>query len=181
MKKKHSSWFFLLIPLTLIFEGCVVIPKDALSMSKATLEDRQLQTRVFDTSDEAKILSASASLLQDLGFNLDESETDLGLLVSSKDRNATEAGQVIGAIAWTFMFGIAGDARYDCKQKIRASVVTSPAGENEERTAVRVTFQRIVWDQKNQISKLERLNDPEMYQDFFDKLSKAVFLEAHGI
>jgi len=79
------------------------------------------------------------------------------------------------------MFGIAGDARYDCKQKIRASVVTSPAGENGERTAVRVTFQRIVWDQKNRISKLEKLNNPKMYQEFFEKLSKAVFLEAHGI
>ncbi len=181
MKKVRYSCFFLLMPLALVIEGCGGIPKDALSMNKATLEDRQLQTRVFDTSDEGKILSASASLLQDLGFNLDESETDLGLLVSSKDRDAMEAGQVIGAIAWTVMFGIAGDARYDCRQKIRASIVTSHAGENGERIAVRVTFQRIVWDQKNQISKLEKLNDPKMYQDFFEKLSKAVFLEAHGI
>jgi len=169
------------MPFVLIFQGCGGIPKDALSMNKATLEDRQLQTRLFDTSDEEKILSALASLLQDLGFNLDESETDLGLLVASKERKATEAGQVIGAIAWTVMFGIAGDARYDCKQKIRASVVTSPVGENRERTVVRVTFQRIVWDQKNRISKLERLDDHKMYQEFFEKLSKAVFLEAHRI
>lgn len=181
MKKVRYSGFFLFIPLVLVFEGCGGTPKDALSMNKATLEDRQLQTRLFDTSDESKILSASASLLQDLGFNLDESETDLGLLVSSKDRSATEAGQVIGAIAWTVMFGILGDARYDTKQKIRASVVTSPAGENEGRTAVRVTFQRIVWDQKNKISKREKLNEPKMYQEFFEKLSKAVFLEAHDI
>jgi len=181
MEKVRYSCFFLLMPLALVLEGCGGIPKDALSMNKATLEDRQLQTRLFDTSDEEKILSASASLLQDLGFNLDESETDLGLLVSSKDRDATEAGQVVGAIAWTIMFGILGDARYDSKQKIRASVVTSPAGENEERTAVRVTFQRVVWDQKNRISKLEKLDDPKIYQEFFEKLSKAVFLEAHGI
>jgi hypothetical protein len=164
--------------LLLTFQGCGGIPKDALSMNKATLEDRQLQTRLFDTSDEEKILSASASLLQDLGFNLDESETGLGLLVSSKERDATEAGQV--ALAVLVALG-GSNMPIDARQKIRASVVTSPAGENGRRTAVRVTFQRIVWDTYGQVSKLEKLNDSKMYQEFFEKLSKAVFLEAHGI
>ncbi len=170
--------FFLLMPFVLIFQGCGGIPKDALNMNKATLEDRRLQTRLFDTSDEGKILSVSASLLQDLGFNLDESETGLGLLVSSKDRDATEAGQVFLA----FLVALGGsNMPIDAQQKIRVSVVTSPAGENGERIAVRVTFQRIIWNTYGQVSKREKLNDPKMYQEFFEKLSKAVFLEAHGI
>lgn len=176
---KYFSCIFLLVSFVLIFTGCGGIPKGALGMNKATLEDRQLQTRLFDTSDEEKILSATASLLQDLGFNLDESETDLGLLVSSKERDATEAGQVILAFAIAVMGG--GTTPIDETQKIRASVVTSPVGENEARTSVRVTFQRIVWDSYGKISKREKLNDPKMYQEFFEKLSKAVFLEAHGI
>ncbi|MBW8040879.1 MAG: hypothetical protein FVQ85_12865 [Planctomycetes bacterium] len=179
MKKVHYSCFFLLMPLVLIFEGCGGIPKDALSMNPATLEDRRLQTRLFDTSAEEKILSASAGVLQDLGFNLDESETDLGLIVASKDRDATETGQVILASILAGMGG--GPAIYDTKQKIRVSIISSHAGENVERISVRVTFQRIVWDNYGRISRLERLNDPEMYQGFFEKLSKAVFLEAHGI
>ncbi|MHC4631879.1 MAG: hypothetical protein ACYS9C_11505 [Planctomycetota bacterium] len=179
MKKVRYSCFFLLMPLALIFEGCGGIPKDALSMNPATLEDRRLQTRLFDTSDEEKILSASAGVLQDLGFNLDESETDLGLIVASKDRDATEAGQVILA---SILAGMSGEpAIYDTKQKIRVSIISSHAGENVERISVRVTFQRIVWDNYGRTSRLERLNDPEMYQGFFEKLSKAVFLEAHGI
>ncbi|GAI49140.1 unnamed protein product, partial [marine sediment metagenome] len=128
---------------------------------------------------EAKILSASASLLQDLGFNLDESETDLGLLVASKERDATNAGQVVLAIVVAAMGG--GTTPIDKEQKIRASIVTSPVGETANRTSVRVTFQRIVWNTYGQVSKRERLNDPKMYQEFFEKLSKAVFLEAHGI
>jgi hypothetical protein len=163
----------------MIFNGCGGIPKDALSMNKATLEDRQIQTRLYDTSDDEKILAASASLLQDLGFNLDESETDLGLLVSSKERDATEAGQVAAALTMAILFGTS--MRIDEKQRIRVSVVTCPAGENSERTSVRVTFQRVVWDNYGQISKLEKLNDVKMYQEFFDKLSKAIFLEAHTI
>ena len=176
--RKFRFYFFLSMPFALIFQGCGGIPKDALSMNKATLEDRQLQTRLFDTSDEEKILSASASLLQDLGFNLDESETDLGLLVSSKERDATDAGQV--ALALLAALG-GSNMPIDSHQNIRASVVTSPIGENGNRTTVRVTFQRIVWNTHGQVSKREKLNDPKMYQEFFDKLSKAVFLEAHGI
>jgi len=171
--------FFLLMPFVLTFQGCGGIPKDALRMNKATLEDRRLQTRLFDTSDEEKILSASAGVLQDLGFNLDESETDLGLIVASKDRSATEAGQVFLAVMVAAMSDTS--PRYDTKQKIRVSLVASKAGENAKRTAVRVTFQRIVWDNYGQITKLERINDPKIYQGFFEKLSKAVFLEAHGV
>ena len=171
--------FFLSMPFVLIFQGCGGIPKDALSMNKATLEDRQLQTRLFDTSDEEKVLSASAGVFQDLGFNLDESETDLGLIVGSKDRGATEAGQVFLAIMVSAIGGTT--AVYDTTQKIRISLISSPAGENGERIAVRVTFQRVVWNNYGQVSRRERLNEPEMYQEFFDKLSKAVFLEAHGI
>ena len=175
MKKLFLVTVFCLI---FLINGCGGIPKDALSMNKATLEDRQLQTRIYETDDEEKILVACSALLQDLGFNLDESETELGLLVGSKERSAVDAAQV----TFSFICAMMGTyAPYDQKQKIKASIVTSPAGETETRTSVRVTFQRIVWNTDGQISRLERLNDAEMYQGFFDKLSKAIFLEAQGI
>ncbi len=61
------------IPLYVVFAvilaGCEPgIPKDALQLSPESLKDRQLQTRRFETRDEAKLLSASALLLQDLGL-----------------------------------------------------------------------------------------------------------------
>ena len=66
---------------------------------------------------------------------------------------------------------------------MRASVVTRAYGDedNPTYTSVRATFQRIVWNTQGRISKVEHLNEPKMYQEFFDKLSKAVFLEARGI
>ena len=48
-------------------------------------------------------------------------------------------------------------------------------------TAVRITFQRIVYTNKGFISRSEPLGTPEIYQEFFDKLSKALFLEAQQI
>jgi hypothetical protein len=118
-------------------------------------------------------------VLQDLGFNLDESETKLGLVVASKDRDATEAGQVVGAILIAVLIG--ASVPIDKRQKIRASLVTRPIGESGDKTAVRVTFQRVVWNTAGQISKSEALTEPELYQEFFSKLSKSVFLEAHEI
>lgn len=158
--------------------GCGV-PEDALRMSPTTLQDRQLQTRMFYTNDEANILSASAAALQDMGFSLDESETELGVIVASKDRDATDAGQVIGAIFVAAMTGVASPI--DSKQKIRVSLVTYPSGEKNEKMAVRITFQRIVWDTQGQVTKLQRLDDPKLYEGFFEKLSKSVFLEAQNI
>ncbi len=163
-----------------VLAGCEqTIPKEALKLTEKSLEQRQAQTRRFDTADEAELLSASAAVLQDLGFNLDESETRLGLVVASKERDATETGQVIGAILLAVLTGV--PMPIDKVQKIRASLVTRPFDESGEGTAVRITFQRIVWNSNRQISKTEALTDPELYQRFFEKLSKAVFLEAHEI
>lgn len=175
-----------LLPAAILAVGFVLvagceqtIPKDALQLSPESLAQRQAQTRHFNTTDEAMLLSASAAVLQDLGFNLDESETKLGLIVASKDRDATEAGQVAGAVLIAVLFGVS--VPIDQRQKIRASLVTRPFGESGDKTAVRVTFQRIVRNTAGQVSKSEALTGPELYQEFFSKLSKSVFLEAHEI
>lgn len=171
-----SSALFLVLSVSIITGCSTTIPKSALAMNPQTVEDRQLQTRRFDTTNEAEILSACAALLQDLGFVLDESETKLGLIAASKERDATDAGQILGSIAMAAIFGVATPV--DDYQKIRASIVTRPVGGGIN---VRVTFQRVVWNTRGQISRLERLDEPEMYEGFFEKLSKAVFLEAHEI
>ncbi len=168
----------LVVPLGLAACG-QSIPKEALQLSPESLKKRQLQTRRFDTRDEANMLSASAQLLQDLGFTLDESETKLGVIVASKDRDATETIQVVGMVLVALLGG--GIMPIDDIQKIRASLVTRMVNPAQPYISVRITFQRIVWNTQGQISKLEELAEPEMYQGFFDKLSKAVFLEAHQI
>ena len=175
-----SSTKLISVGLCLLFlAGCAAtIPKEALQLSPDSLERRQTQTRVFETADEAELLSASAALLQDLGFNLDESETELGVIVGSKERDATEAGQVAASVVVAVLF--AASMPWDDVQKIRAAIITRRL---EERNgfAVRLTMQRIVWNTKGQVSKTEPLDEPEIYQEFFSKLSKAVFLEAQEL
>lgn len=179
MRKLFQGIVLLLVP-TIVLSGCAQkIPKEALQLTPESLKLRQLQTRRFDSKDEKALLSAGAGVLQDLGFTLDESETELGVIVASKERSAIEAGQVIGAVFLTLLLGV--PMPIDKNQKMRASLVTRPAGEDEESTLVRVTFQRIVWNTQGKITKTEPLNDPKFYQEFFAILSKAVFLDAHEL
>lgn len=176
---KPLFWLVSLLVISLaLLPGCQhELPADALQASPDALAERQLQIRRFDTNNEKTILSAGAAVLQDLGFNIDESETDLGVIVCSKQRDATSAGQVAGAIVMALLSGVVMPV--DKNQLIRASLITCPI--NDKSVAVRITFQRIIFNTYNQITKAEPLKDPELYQKFFEKLSQSVFLEAHQL
>ena len=160
------------------------IPKEAFQLSPQSLANRQMQTRRFETGDELMMLQSCSGLLQDLGFSLDEADTSVGVLVGSKDRSAVDAAQVTAAVFLALLTAVSGAPAVmptDERQKFRASIVTRPVGGAGEHIAVRVTFQRIVWNNQGSITKREGIKDPEIYQDFFEKLSKAVFLEAHDL
>lgn len=227
--------------------GCVSrsVPHDALQLAPESLANRQIQTRRFETANKETMLSAASAVFQDLGFTLDESEFTLGVLVGSKQRDATSGAQVAGAIFMAAFFGV--QTSVDNNQTIQASMVMreieSPdkkkaaqskltpevlkvvqqdvtsaiaaglkkhfpnevssriaqqIGESTAKTltsdlarlmstqgsgqcSVRVTFQRVIYNTQGQVSLREQIDAPEVYQQFFDKLSQAVFLEAHDI
>jgi len=167
----------------LAMSGCASIPKDALVLSPDSLERRQLQTRRIDGISEKDLLNASAGVLQDLGFNIDESETKLGVIVASKDRSAVTASQVAGAVALALL---GANMPIDKTQKIRVSLVTrnmldSNGADLPDSHQLRITIQRLVWNTANQVSRIESIEDPLIYEAFFEKLSKSVFLEVHKI
>jgi len=151
-------------------------PRTALAMRDQMLEFRQRSTRRFPTENEELILSGCAGVLQDLGFTIVDSETDLGFILATKDRTAVDAGQVAGKVFVAIL--LRADVPIDRNQTFRVSIVTRPAG---GETAVRTMFQRIVWNDRNQVSKLEPIEEPEVYQEFFGRLSKSVFLEAQEL
>jgi len=163
----------------MLLSGCQTpVPPEALAPKQQTMEMRRMQSRRFDAGDEKKILAASAGLLQDLGFNIEETSSELGLLVASKDRSAVETGQVITSVVVALLTGAA--TPYDKDQRFRASITTQ-VSEDKKSVIVRVTFQRTVWNNQKQITRNEALSKPEQYQEFFQKLSKAVFLEANDL
>lgn len=175
MKHKVAS---LCLAVLIGLTACAqTIPQSALMLSPQSLKERQIQTRKFQTKNERILLSAGAQVLQDMGFTLEESEMPLGVIVASKDASAKNGGQIAGAVMMALVFGVA--TPIDDKQKIRVSLVTQPT--KGGMTSLRVTFQRVVWNTQGQVARTEFVGDEKIYQDFFSKLSKSVFLEAHEI
>ncbi len=183
-KNKFSLKLFV-VCLCLGIIGCVSVPKGFLKASETSLEKKQLQMRQYDTTNQEQILTAVAGVLQDLGFTLDNSETKLGFVAASKKADATSKGQIAGAFFLDMLAAVgggSGNAMQNCDktQVVKASVITKPSL-GGGKTVVRVTFQRIVWNMNNQISKVETINDLEIYQKFYESLSKSIFLEAQKI
>ena len=182
MNNTHSflkSFFAIFLCLGIV--GCATVPTGFLKPSEDYLARRQLEMRQYDTTDQEKIITSVAGLLQDLGFTLDASETQVGFVAASKKADASNKGQII---LMAFLGGLGHNPQAvqqcDRDQVIKASVITKPSLDGK-KTVVRVTFQRIVWNMGNQINRVETIKDPAMYQKFYDSLSKAIFLEAQQI
>lgn len=178
--RAKTSCYFLMATTLFFFTGCVSgPPKDAFQLSATSLADRQIQSRRFDSLDEQLILASSVSVLQDLGYALDVSNADLGVLTASKALDAKNAGQIATMVLLAALGG--GATPIDKDQKIRVTLVINSSLEVKGSSVVRITMNRIIWNTQGQITKAETLSEPELYQAFFDKLSKATFLEAHEI
>ena len=154
---------------------------------------KALQTRIFETSNEKELLSASAAVLQDLGFQIEESAVDVGILRAAKERGAREFGQEVAQflVALLSIFGRTIIIMpVDLHQQIAATLATRPVEGDQSRFTVRIVFHRTVWKGEGNAGnqhippgeqRIEMIHDPKIYQQFFAKLSKSVFLGAHQI
>jgi hypothetical protein len=156
-----------------------ILAADVLKLTSDSMSLRQMQTRKYEISDQGKVIQSAVGLLQDDGFIVEEINSDLGVILGSKNREAVESGQVAGAIIVAIIFGVS--VPVDKEQKMNASIVVSQAPSDPTSSIVRVTFSRLVWNTANELSKAERLEDPEIYQIFFSKISKSLFLTEQQI
>lgn len=173
-------------------------PQDFFQLTEESPKHKAAQTRYFETSGETELLSASAAVLQDLGFQITESVREVGFLRAAKERGAREYGQEIARFFTALLstVGFLGGANtlvvlpVDLHQQINAALVARPLDEAGSRHEVRILFYRLVWKTGGQSGdqpippgeqRMEMIRDPKIYQQFFARLSKAVFLEAHKI
>ena len=181
---------YLVAASALMLGACATLPDDAFRLSESALEMREIQSRTYEDVTDVQILSASSAVLQDLGYAIDEVEKELGVLSASKRADARNSVETIGMIALdvadcllTFLLGCEGDAYGSSKdvQDIKMTLVVLPELSQEGAYRVRLTMQRVVWARNGTLYEQETINDAAVYQAFFDKLSKSVFLEKEGV
>lgn len=186
-----SRLAFRWVPMFVLLGGCATThPAELFELSEESPRHRAMQTRVFETANKKELLSAAAAVLQDVGFEVEESVTDVGFLRAAKERSAREYGQEIGRVIMLFVTFLYVGLPTDLQQKIAATVITRPLDPEGSRHEVRIMFYRIVWKGAGHVydqtippgkQRMEMIRDPLLYQQFFVKLSKSVFLEAHTI
>ncbi|WAW09895.1 hypothetical protein NB640_11845 [Oxalobacter vibrioformis] len=71
---------------SIVLSGCVATTKDRVldSDEESQLQKRSYQTRVFDTADKDKVMRATVSTLQDLGFLVNQANFQLGTITATK-------------------------------------------------------------------------------------------------
>ena len=146
--------------------GCATLPGSEAFFDPVTLEQRQVQTRFYESSDNTRVLQASIALLLDNGFQINQAENRLGWVhaykvVRSKAGQDDSLSQFLGVFY--------------------ATVVTGAALGEPDITRVRVIFHRADYMKPASQGAFHLVETPEIYQEFFNRLSGALFLEEQRI
>ena len=159
------------------------IPKETLQFSDETPARRSLESRTFETTDESKLLGDGAAVLKELGFTIDTKSDELGFVGATKKGSAYNVAEIAASAATAIVTGVVGLGgsmpAYSKDQSLRAALVATREGGGA--LIVRITLQRVVWDNEGKVSKTELLTDAAPYTEFFAKLAKASGLEEHGL
>ena len=80
---RMNTYVWMLIASLLPLGGCATQDSHVLAGGSA-VELRSYQTRAFDTTDMRKMMRTTIAVLQDLGFIIDKTDEDLGMITGTK-------------------------------------------------------------------------------------------------
>lgn len=195
---------FLAVVLAIVFWACssgCVYAKRAKSLSQ--LERREVETHFFDTSDTQRVMKAAINTLQDSGFIIQEIEPDLGYLRARKvyKRRFVNKGRIVGnsfllaltAAYAVFTYGSTAyyvtDPTRRISNELHEKTIVVDSNVNVEKfgknkTKVRfVVVQKVLQNAdgysfvKSAPTRVLRVYEPKVYQEFFAQLDKSIFYE----
>jgi len=173
----------------LLLTGCAASTSQMLTLPEDMLAQRQIQTRHYESADEERILTTCTALLQDMGFQIDEGASRLGVVLGSKVRDANSltpgqraavAAAALGLLAGGYTAPLAlllVDKIQAKPVRIEVGIFTRKVGEDGDRIAVRIIF-RETGHTDGRPGPPHIITDAAIYQEAFDRLSKALALEA---
>ncbi len=74
----------LLLPGILFLAGCATTTPVDIGGAGTQLQARQIQTRQYDTLDKPLTMRSVIATLQDLGFTIDQADTELGTITATR-------------------------------------------------------------------------------------------------
>ena len=183
--QKPLGRFALVLLVSLMFQGCAMQwgaeiqwnSRSQILMSEdSQVKLRSIQSRVFDTRDRAKVLRAAVASMQDLFFDIDVLDEELGVVSGKKWFNHDSAWSdhptyylynTDELILFNSNFRTWGPFKYR-NDLTRMTVTVRP--KEETRLLVRASVQH----------NIRAVEHPEMYQAFFKTLQQSLFLSAQS-
>jgi hypothetical protein len=183
LSKKTLGRFALVLLVSLMFQGCAMqwgaeiqwnSQSQILMSEDSQVKLRSIQSRVFDTTDRAKILRVAVATMQDLFFDIDVLDEELGIISGKKwfNHNSSWADhptyylyETDELLIFNTNFRSWGPFNYR-KDLTRMTITLRP--KEKTRMLVRASLQY----------NIRAVEDPEMYQKFFKTLGQSLFLEA---
>jgi hypothetical protein len=181
--QKPLGRFALVLLVSLMFQGCAMqwgaeiqwsSSSQILMSEDSQVKLRSIQTRVFDTTDRAQIMRVAVATMQDLFFDIDVLDEELGIISGKKwfNHNSSWADhpsyylyQTDELLIFNTNFRSWGPFNYR-KDLTRMTITVRP--KEKTRLLVRASVQ---YD-------IRAVEDPEMYQKFFKTLGQSLFLAA---
>lgn len=153
------------------FGGCKTATMEP--PEKSQLETRELQTHIYDTQDTKIVMKALVNVLQDDGFVIQSSSTDLGLLGATKQIRV-EDKQDLSRMLPDLGEGV--KLRKDAI--IDANIAVTEYGNG---CKVRVSFQIKMLRKSGKVRDAHTVRDATYFQRFFSKVDKGLFLQAEKL
>jgi hypothetical protein len=161
-----------------LLSGCTAkLPDNTFQMNDAVLKERQKEMKMVDRQYNT-LISDSISALQDMGFDIQKVDKDVGFIHASKSRELVSSFQagaaefgvnLLGAIA-----GVYTEHRQPQRINVNAYLLVDP---KDRRCNMRTTFFNTTYDRKSFPLAYAAVEDEEIYQGFYTKIGKSSFLE----
>ncbi len=172
-----------------LLAGCAPQVSQMLTSPEDMRARRQLQTRQYASGNEERVLIAATALLQDMGFQIEEGNSHLGMVLGSKMRDANSltpeqralaAVAFVGLLAGVYTAPLAPlllEKIQDKPVRIEAAIITRKVGAEGSRVEVRIIIRETGF-KDGRPGPPAVIRDAPIYHEVFDRLSKALFLEA---
>ena len=184
LSKNLLTRFALVLLMSFIFQGCAMqrgaeiqwSSRSQILMSEdSQVKLRSIQSRVFDTTDRGKLLRVAVESMQDLFFDIDVVDEELGIVSGKKlfshdkawaDRPTYYLYKTDNLLIFNTNFRSWGPFYYR-NDLTRMTVTVRP--KDTTQSLMRVSVQH----------NMRAVEDPEMYQKFFKTLGQSLFLDAN--
>lgn len=140
------------------------------------LEKRQFQTRTYDTSDKPFVMKAILNALQDDGYIVYNANPLLGFIYGVKDFDTSDSNIDISK-----EFGLSKSRLNLNGIKVATIEVSANITEYGQSMRVRINFKRKLLNTYGNAQFIDDVEDEEFYQEFYEKVDQALFLQKQKI